>query len=64
MISTAIVQNLRAMHGGLLICGLASLFSLYRRNFMDKPFKTYRQQLTILRGRNLVIKDGSKAIQN
>lgn len=30
---------------------------------MDKPFKTYRQQLTILRGRNLVIKDGSKAIQ-
>lgn len=29
---------------------------------MDKPFKTYRQQLSILRGRNLIIKNGTKAI--
>ena len=28
---------------------------------MDKPFKTYNQQLGILRKRNLIIKDGSKA---
>ena len=28
---------------------------------MDKPFKTYNQQLVILRKRNLTIKDGSKA---
>ena len=30
---------------------------------MDKPFKTYRQQLRILRERNLLIPDGSKAVQ-
>lgn len=30
---------------------------------MDKPFKTYRQQINILRGRNLEIKNGSKAIK-
>lgn len=29
---------------------------------MTKPFKTYRQQLSILRGRNLIITDGAKAI--
>ena len=29
---------------------------------MSKPFKTYRQQLNILRSRNLVIDNGSKAI--
>ena len=29
---------------------------------MSKPFKTYRQQLAILRNRNLTINDGSKAI--
>ena len=29
---------------------------------MDKPFKTYNQQLGILRKRNLIIKNGSKAI--
>ncbi|WP_299448151.1 Abi family protein [uncultured Phascolarctobacterium sp.] len=28
---------------------------------MDKPFKTYRQQLSILRNRNLIINNGSKA---
>ena len=28
---------------------------------MDKPFKTYRQQLSILRSRNLTISNGSKA---
>lgn len=30
---------------------------------MDKPFKTYRQQLGILRKRNMIINDGSKAIK-
>lgn len=30
---------------------------------MEKPFKTYRQQLSILRSRNLLIPDGSKAIR-
>ncbi len=30
---------------------------------MDKPFKTYRQQLSILRSRNLTINNGSKAIR-
>lgn len=30
---------------------------------MDKPFKTYRQQLSILRSRNLEINNGSKAIK-
>lgn len=30
---------------------------------MDKPFKTYNQQLKILRDRNMIIKDGSKAIK-
>lgn len=30
---------------------------------MDKPFKTHRQQLSILRSRNLSIPDGSKAIR-
>ncbi len=29
---------------------------------MSKPFKTYRQQLRILRGRNVTITNGSKAI--
>ena len=29
---------------------------------MSKPFKTYRQQLNILRSRNLIIDNGSKAI--
>lgn len=29
---------------------------------MDRPFKTHRQQLTILRSRNIIIADGSKAI--
>lgn len=29
----------------------------------NKPFKTYRQQLSILRGRNLIINNGSKAIK-
>lgn len=30
---------------------------------MDKPFKTYRQQLGILRKRNMIINDGSRAIK-
>lgn len=30
---------------------------------MDKPFKTYRQQLNILRNRGLIINNGSKAIK-
>lgn len=55
-------MSLRAIHGGLLICGLASLFSLYG-GFMEKPFKTYRQQLNILRSRGLTINNGSKAIK-
>ena len=30
---------------------------------MNKPFKTYKQQLRILRGRNLIISNGSRAIR-
>ena len=30
---------------------------------MLKPFTTFRQQLKILRGRNLIINNGSKAIE-
>lgn len=65
IIGKGIVTNLRARHGGLLIFGEASLFILYDEVFrvaMNKPFKTYRQQLRILRDRNLAIHDGSKAI--
>ena len=32
------------------------------KNSPKKPFKTYNQQLKILRDRNLIIKNGSKAI--
>lgn len=33
------------------------------KNKPNKPFKSYRQQLNLLRTRNLTIKDGSKAIE-
>jgi len=50
----------------LLICGEARPLFFQEANELNssqKPFKTYRQQLSILRKRHLTIKDGTKAIK-
>ena len=54
-------MNLREHYGGEAICGLLRLFFYWGMNFMAKPFQTHNQQLKMLRKRNILITNGSKA---
>lgn len=54
-------MNLREHYGGEAICGLLRLFFIGGMNFMAKPFQTHNQQLKMLRNRNILISNGSKA---